>query len=289
MNKRKFVFDMETGDPDDFLTLALLGAHPEVDLVAVTVTPGTPHQIGIVRYGLQQLGLDIPVGAFNLAHKSGQDLNCVSGWHYKNFGDIAPSSDAEVGWEVLARVLGPDTTLVTGAPLKNIGALLKNSDKECFGKIFVQGGFAGEGVIPREDQLKKFKGMRTCPTYNLNGDPKSALELTKSNRFTERRFISKNVCHGVFYDQEMHATINALPNPGLGLQLIQRGMKSYKGSKKMHDPLAACCAIDPSIGTWANVDLFREYGKWGCQLNPLSKIQIITSYDHERFVKTLTA
>ena len=33
------VFDMETGDPDDFFTLCLLTAHPKVNLRAVTVTP----------------------------------------------------------------------------------------------------------------------------------------------------------------------------------------------------------------------------------------------------------
>lgn len=75
---------METGDPDDFLTLALLGGHPDVELVGVTVTPGTPHQIGVVRYGLAQLGLDIPVGAFNLDHKKARGtpdehyVTCVS-------------------------------------------------------------------------------------------------------------------------------------------------------------------------------------------------------------------
>lgn len=35
------VWDMETGDPDDFLTLLFLIGHPNVNLKAVTVTPGT--------------------------------------------------------------------------------------------------------------------------------------------------------------------------------------------------------------------------------------------------------
>ena len=42
------VWDMETSDPDDFLTLLLLIGHPRVNLKAVTVTPGTPDQIGLV-------------------------------------------------------------------------------------------------------------------------------------------------------------------------------------------------------------------------------------------------
>ena len=35
----KAIWDMETGDPDDFLTLVLLAGHPRVDLKAVTITP----------------------------------------------------------------------------------------------------------------------------------------------------------------------------------------------------------------------------------------------------------
>ncbi|WP_434421721.1 hypothetical protein [Nannocystis pusilla] len=47
------VWDMETGDPDDFLTLLLLLGHPQVNLKAVAVTPGTPDQVGVVRRALE--------------------------------------------------------------------------------------------------------------------------------------------------------------------------------------------------------------------------------------------
>ena len=59
------IWDMETGDPDDFLTLLLLAGHPKVDLRAVTVTPGGADQIATVRWALKALGLeDVPVGGF---------------------------------------------------------------------------------------------------------------------------------------------------------------------------------------------------------------------------------
>ncbi len=295
---QRFVFDMETGDPDDFLTLALLGGHPEVDLVGVTVTPGTPHQVGVVRYGLDRLGLDIPVGAFNLDHRKARGtpderyVTCVSQWHYKSFGDIPPSRDAEPGHEVLHRLLGPETTLVTGAPLKNVGALLREHEPTNYGRIVVQGGFAGEGVVPPEQQLDKFKGMTTCPTYNLNGDPKSAKAVLASTCFSDRRFVSKNVCHGVVYDRAMHTILEAIPRPHIGLTLILEGMGRYlrKSSegKKLHDPLAACCAIDPSIAQWAEVEIYREKGKWGARLCPNSGVWIIVGYDHARFVDVLS-
>lgn len=281
------VWDMETGDPDDFLTLLLLIGHPQVNLKAVTVTPGSPSQIGLVRHALNSwFGLDIPVGAYNINHPK----PCVSSWHYQVYGDIPPSCDAELGGEVLLRCCDENTTLITGAPLKNLGAAIKLDFK--VGCWVAQGGFAGEGVVPTERQLEKFKGMRTCPTYNLNGDPKSALAALNYPGIGIRRFVSKNVCHGVYYDSEMHQRFATVKDKSLALAYIWKGMDAYlkenSAGKKFHDPLAACCAIDESIGTWAEVELYREQGQWGAKLSPGSGTWLITDYDPEKFVHTLT-
>lgn len=293
------VWDMETGDPDDFLTLLLLLGHPRVNVIGVTITPGTPDQVGVVRRALEWFGRSIPVGAFNLDHKvkaPGDGLHgrrgaCVSSWHYGAYGDIPPSREASPGPELLRDLCGPSTTLITGAPLKNLGAALALPGFE-LGRLFVQGGFAGEGVVPPERQLPKFRGLVTCPTYNLNGDPKSALAVIASSAIAHKRFVSKNVCHGVVYDRELHARVTRLKHKSQSLELIWRGMDEYLGKgdgKKLHDPLAACCAIDPSIGEWAEVELYRERGQWGSRLAPGSGVHIIVGYDHERFVETLTA
>ncbi|MEH2194479.1 MAG: nucleoside hydrolase [Nostoc sp.] len=289
------VWDMETSDPDDFLTLLFLIGHPQVNLKAVTVTPGTPDQIGLVRHALTQcFGLNIPVGAYNLEHGK----QCVSGWHYKVYGNIPPSYDAEPGGEVLLRCCDENTTLITGAPLKNLGVAITLSSipgKEVLklGRLITQGGFAGEGVIPPERQLEKFKGMVTCPSYNLNGDPKSALAALEYSGIGIRRFVSKNVCHKVYYDQEIHKHFETIKDKSKSLTYIWQGMNAYlkkkPGGKKFHDPLAACCAIDESIGTWAEVDLYCHHGQWGAKLSPGTKTWIITDYDREKFIQTLTA
>ena len=39
-HKLPFHFDMETADPDDSMTLAVLATHPKVHLVSVSVHPG---------------------------------------------------------------------------------------------------------------------------------------------------------------------------------------------------------------------------------------------------------
>jgi inosine-uridine nucleoside N-ribohydrolase len=309
------VWDMETGDPDDFVTLLLLLGHPRVNLLGVTITPGTPDQVGVVRQALAWFGRDIPVGAFDLDHRTrsekapgigrhGPRGQCVSSWHYKAYGEMAASRDAVPGPELLRRLCGPATTLVTGGPLKNLGAAL-NMPGFTLGRLVVQGGFAGEGVVPPECQLAKFRGKVTCPTYNLNGDPRSALAVLASDAIGDKRFVSKNVCHGVVYDRALHERIGAVRHESRSLTLIWQGMDEYlgvekrrprpgdiaesadPGGKKLHDPLAACCAIDESIGEWAEVELYRERGEWGARLSPGSGVRIITAYDHERFVATL--
>jgi inosine-uridine nucleoside N-ribohydrolase len=286
------VWDMETNDPDDYLTLIFLAGHPNVNLKAVTVTPGTAAQVGLVRHALKEwFKLDIPVGARNID----SEKDAVSKWHYDAYGNIPPSKDAAPAAEVLRQNCNPDTILVTGAPLTNIRAAINTSTESRFEvkSIVVQGGFAGEGVVPPELQIEKFKGLTTCPTFNLGGDRKAAELVLAHDGFGIRRFVSKNVCHRVIYDQRMHETFTQLKDKSPSLALIWQGMDTYlknrpKG-KMLHDPLAACCAIDPSIATWAEVELYHERGEWGARLREGSNTWIIIDYDHDKFMDISTA
>src|SRR5262245_55686785 len=117
------VWDMETNDPDDFLTLLLLLGHPAVRLKAVTVMPGSGAQVGLVPSGLSWFGRERPVGAGSLDRPQ----PCVSPWHPEAYGEITPSRDAEPADEVLLRHCDDGTTLLTGAPLKNLGAALRRA------------------------------------------------------------------------------------------------------------------------------------------------------------------
>jgi inosine-uridine nucleoside N-ribohydrolase len=289
------VWDMETGDPDDFLTLLLLLDHPRVDLKAVTVTPGSAAQVGVVRRGMELLGRDIPVGARELTCPQ----NCVSRWHYEAFGDIPPSMDAEPAAQLLLETVDKNTTLLTGGPNQNLGTALALAERTGIdwriGTWIAQGGFAGEGVVPRERQLPKFAGRTTCPTYNLNGAPADAQRGLSYGGIGLRRFVSKNVCHGVIYDQTMHERFAPARHRRQSLELIWTAMNRYllrrPTGKAFHDPLAACCAIDASIGIWAEVELYFEksgpHGAWGSRRSPGTGTWIITDHDHERFVDTM--
>jgi len=188
--------------------------------------------------------------------------------------------------------------LITGAPLKNLGAainlsLIRGQESLNLGRLVCQGGFAGEGVVPSKLQLDKFKGMVTCPSYNLNGDRESALAALKYAGINSRYFVSKNVCHRVYYDREMHKRLEAVKDKNKVISYIWRGMDAYlrkkPRGKKFHDPLAACCALDDAIGTWAEVELYYEKGQWGARLSPGSKTWIIIDYNYDKFIQVITA
>jgi inosine-uridine nucleoside N-ribohydrolase len=288
------VWDMETNDPDDFLTLLFLAGHPQVNLKAVTILPGTSHQIGLVRHALQTwFNLDIPIGVHELI--TPKTKSTVSQWHYDAYGDIPPSNFALLASRVLLDNCDSDTTLLTGAALTNLRSAIKHSTTSPFtvGRLVAQGGFAGEGVVPPQLQLDKFKGLSVSPTHNLIGDTKAATAVLSYSGIAQRYFVSKNVCHRVVYDQHMHDTIAQHKHDNLALNLIWQGMDVYlktnPSGKILHDPLAACCAIDPTIGTWAEVELYREGNAWGARLARGSDTWIIIDYDHDKFMRVFTA
>jgi pyrimidine-specific ribonucleoside hydrolase len=289
------VWDMETNDPDDFLTLLLLAGHPQVNLKAVTVLPGSADQVGLIQHALREwFHLDIPIGARNLDYQK----SAVSPWHYAAYGQIPPSRDAQPAAEVLAEVCDAHTTLITGAALTNLRAAISlptapGGKRFTIERLVVQGGFAGEGVVPAQLQLEKFRGLTTCPTHNLMGDPKATLAVLEYPGFPKRSFVAKNVCHRVSYDRPMHEQWTLIKDCSPSLALIWQGMDVYlrdhPGGKMLHDPLAACCAIDNQVATWAEVEIYREGNAWGSRLSPGSHTWISVDYDHEKFMQVFTA
>jgi hypothetical protein len=96
--KINIIWDMETDDPDDFLTLLLLLGHPRVNLKAVTLIPGSVQQVGLVKRAFQWFGINLPIGSYNIK----LEKPSVSDWHYKAYGHITPSKDAEPAFELIA-------------------------------------------------------------------------------------------------------------------------------------------------------------------------------------------
>jgi len=281
------IWDMETGDPDDYFTLLFLIGHPRVNLKAITITPGSPDQVGLVKKVLNIMDLNIPIGSFNI----NCEKNCVSGWYYNVLGNFNPYKEVESGADIIYKNCDEKTTIITGGPLKNLGATIKKYPDIIINRLVAQGGFAGEGVVPKEFQLEKFKRMVVCPTYNLNGDRKSAINILKFNGIKKKCFVSKNVCHGVIYDKYLHNKFRLAKNGNKSLEMIYEGMEYYlkrhPDGKKFHDPLAACSAIDENIIDWKEVEIFYTGGKWGSKLSFGTNTWISINYNKELFEKTL--
>lgn len=284
------IFDMETSDPDDALTLCLLAGHPEVNLLGVTVTPGSKQQMGVVQELLKRLGKEhVPY--------AGRDINypkeCVSEFYYKWLGKIDPSGSPMPAWELIENIINwaPDTKIITGAALTNIKNLLINSSKVQIEEMIIQGGFAGDSVVSPEHRLAKFAGKETCPTFNLNGDIEAAKLIIADSRVALKYFVSKNVCHGVVYDMPMHERMKLKQNNNIGTQMIVQGMEVYlrknKDGKKFHDPLAACALIDRTVCEFKEVELYREKGEWGSRLKSGTNTFISVSVDRDKFEKVL--
>mmetsp|Transcript_10290 Transcript_10290/g.18961 ORF Transcript_10290/g.18961 Transcript_10290/m.18961 type:complete len:758 (-) Transcript_10290:152-2425(-) len=296
------VFDMETEDPDDVLTLLFLAAHAAVDLKAVTVTPGSHFQVSLIRWLLKEVGLSgVRVGAQDWPKN--KNVSAPQGRFYNNFQHLpTKDSDCEKASQVLLECCDENTTLLTGGPLTNLAAALSH-DGFKLGRWVAQGGFAGEGVVPRDRQMNKFKGMTYCRTTNFGSDPRAAHRALRSNSIHRRVCISKNVCHQTLYANGAGgwhtAVLNALhaaqgrPIRRRALQLMHKAMSDYllrQSGKMIHDPLALAVALDESVCTLAEVEL-NSYGpkdeQWGCWPCSGSGTWISVDYDEAKFRTTL--
>lgn len=299
---RRIVFEMETSDPDDFMTLLWLADHPGVELAGVVVTPGSRDQCQLVRWGLDLCGRqDVPIGALHgpgwWASADGQKPR-VSGFHYKVYG--AAIREHEVGEvsggpALLARLIAAaDTTVVVGSAPKNIGRAFREFPALKLDCWVQQGGFAGDNLVATP--LEKFRGKRTCPSFNPGGAPKETLELLASERIGRRMFVSKNVCHGVQWTGELQARLKGVlaarggvVRTGLATMIfaLDRYLEDRGVAKAMHDLVAAACALRPEVCEFAEVEIYRERGEWGSRATAGTNTWISIGFDEACFVEVL--
>ncbi len=299
---RRIVFEMETSDPDDFMTLLWLADHPGVELAGVVVTPGSRDQCQLVRWGLDRCGRgDVPVGALHgtewWASGDGQKLR-VSGFHYKVYGreilEYAVGDVAE-GAALLALLLAdPTTTVVVGSAPKNLGKAFREHPALHLGCWVQQGGFAGDNLVAAP--LAKFRGRLTCPSFNPGGAPRDTLDLLASPRIDRRLFVAKNVCHGVQWTAALQGALKrrlveqgGAPRVGLATMIhaLDRYLEDRGVAKAMHDLVAAACAVDPAVCTFAEVEIYRERGEWGARATEGTRTSISIGFDEPRFVAVL--
>ena len=219
-DRLQIVFDMETGDMDDFVTLLLLLGHPQVNLKAITVVPGTPDQIGFIRHVLKLFDrTNLPLGVYNMNAQPS-----LSRFHYKVYDATAikESREASDACEVLVNHCDERTILICGGPLSNVRKAIETG-KFKLGRLVVQGGFAGDNIVPPKKRINRFNGLLTSTAFNLDSDVESALVVLQDKTIEEKYFVSKNVCHRVHYTRDTHKELEPIKNKNL---LIERNSSS---------------------------------------------------------------
>ncbi|MEZ4866364.1 MAG: hypothetical protein R3C14_33915 [Caldilineaceae bacterium] len=306
MTIQQIIFEMETADPDDFMTLLWLADHPVLDLTGVVITPGSADQCRLVRWGLDRCGrTDVPLGALHgsawWATVAGQKAR-VSSFHYKAYGTAIqqhPIGEVAHGPTLLAELLQKRAaTVLVGAPPKNIGQTLQTFPAVKLTRWVQQGGFAGDNLVAQP--LPKFKGRITCPSFNPGGAWRETLALLASPQIDRRLFVSKNVCHGVVWTRAMgDALKQRLADrgvaPRMGMTLLVEALDHHLGNKAtgkaLHDLVAATCVLDEGVCEFAEVEIYRgidrERGEWGARAAANTKTWITVGFDEARFLAVL--
>jgi|GEM_PF-2894988 len=281
------IYDMATGDPDDVFALCFLISHPVINLIAVTVSPGTSEQVGLISQILNQSEYStIPIGC----QKPDYFANCVAPFYYQWLGNFESRPADDLGYRIINYMIEriPDLRILTGAHLKNF----VNLDPTLhFSRWIAQGGFAGSNVVPEEWQLPQFRNKETCASSNFC-DFRQARKLLENKNIKEKYIVSKNVTHDIVYDLQFQERIRPFKDTCVGLNLIYSGMDLYLKKKplgkKFHDPLAAAVVVNPDICQFEEVELFRRNKEWGAEKQKGTNTFITINVNHDSFFKTLT-
>lgn len=286
----KLIVETDIGhDPDDLFALCYFFS-AGVDVKAILISPGDESQIAVVDFILKTLGkTDVLIGVPELNRRKEVPTNIHKGlldrYKFPYF-----STNAQLSSQFLDQMLfeNKDVEFFGCGPLKNFGGLCRRPYFLSLDRATMQGGFIGYDIhglpVPR---LPKFEGKIKVPTFNLNGCKQGATRFLEM-KIRDRRFVGKNVCHGVTYDKTVHEYVKSVPPKDRAAELLREGMdlrfKSNPEGKVFHDPTAAACHLHPEIGTWVKAKPFLEKGEWGAILNENGD-SILVDIDKEKLWK----
>ena len=111
---KNIIFDMETGDPDDLITLLMLLNNSDVNLKAVTCYEGSPLQIGLIEHVINLSGKSIPVAGWNSQEKE------LNPYYYEVLGKWNKKESSKNPVELLNEFLTEDTLFFFFFPLHQI-------------------------------------------------------------------------------------------------------------------------------------------------------------------------
>lgn len=279
-------------DPDDFFALCYLHS-AGYDIKAILTSVGQPFQVALVKMFCKEVGLDIPVGVARTEHPKPES---ASGFHLHVLNKYQYPKEWEsdgLGKDIIKDVLkeSPDCDFFVCGPAKSVGAFVKENPSTDIGLITFQGGFLGYGLHAcRVEELPKFVGKTTVPTFNLNGAKKETLDIIDSPSVKALKFVSKNVCHTVVYNKERHAFMKQVQPKNRADELFIEGMDIYLDKhedKKFHDPTAACVMKHPEIAEWVRGKMYNSQGGWGTFPDETANSHTIASIDYDKLWELL--
>lgn len=253
-------------DLDDYLAICYL-AEQEIEIEAISVTPGDPDQIALLAGLRAELGAKWKIGP-SLPNRNKHSL---AGVHRKLRQDYFVAADG-LGKDLFLDALQKQKCdLFVIGPPQCVQQTLEEKPNVEFQRILVQGGFCGYHAHSQKCQrLPKFEGKDEVSTFNLNGCVKGA-ELLLEARCEQRRFVGKNVCHTVAASMKNIEGFVRAHNYRTEAKLFFYAIyaRLSKGEeKKLHDVVAAVCFTNPEIGEWILGTPYRKEGKWGTYPDP---------------------
>lgn len=255
------LFDMETGDPDDLITLLMLLNNPDVNLCGITCYQGSPIQIGLIDHVLKLAKQEhIPVGGWNEVEPSS-----LSPYYTAVIGEWQPKNAVLNPVQVFKQVFENNDNIhvLTGAPLTNLRCVLEQLPDLYIENMVTQGGYIGNLVAPSK-KLSKFKNKSEYRTYNLGNDTIAFDTVNYSNNIEKITYVTKDLCHGFLYNIDIHKTIHFQADP-VG-QLLLSCFAQYTNlgkSKAMHDPLAMLIMLYPDLGQTIPVNMNHRIDERG--------------------------
>lgn len=286
---KKLIIETDLGgDPDDLFTLCfLIGMN--VDIRGIIVTPGGPDQIAVAKMVREKCDRGFPIAKAT----PDREKNVCNGFHYKalEYFDFPsyekPDMDAQ---GLLQQCISDNVDLLTIGPPKASGKFAYDNLGMIWNKIVIQGGFMGYDVHNFNcKRLEKFEGKKYIPTFNLNGAKQEALSLITSNA-RKRYFVSKNLCHTVYFDYSLYNKINSIEANTKAGELFRDCASLYftkkSKKKKFHDPLAAFAYLSPESFDWVKASMVNKKGKWGAELNENGDL-VAADVNREEFWKKI--
>lgn len=313
IEKHKVIVEIETGDIDDTIALIYALMCPHFDILAVLVCPGTRTQLGLIEKIYEYIELPENKRPMLGCYKHGKESK-VEKLYLRAYGEYKEyEGEIKLGKDIIieqCKKYKNEIIYITLGPPKILYLALLENDYIQIKMWLAQGGFAGVGVVDDNKILHKFKGMEECATWNLGGAVTEAELLLNHSRIGSRFFVSKNVCHGIVYNNDIHSQLKLLSKEKsfayYFYNIMDKAYFTYSShkkivktnddrkrisqiNKKIHDILPIMTLFNKDVCTFKEVSLKynRKNGKWGAQLADSTNTFISVDYDNTAYFRLL--